>query len=105
MRKTPGLQYARYTNILHIVQVVGARCYFVPPTEVILRPAFIDSPDSPAGLALDGDKSVWVVGQYQGGIVVNFTNAVLNQPGSFGEPGPTVPIIGSSWPGCCPGHP
>jgi streptogramin lyase len=37
----------------------------------------IDSPDSPAGLALDSDKSVWVVGQYQGGIVVNFTNAVL----------------------------
>jgi hypothetical protein len=43
----------------------------------------IDSPDSPAGLALDSDKSVWVAGQYDGGIVVNFTNAVLNQPGSF----------------------
>ena len=43
----------------------------------------IHSPDSPAGLALDHDKSVWVVGQYGGGIVVNFTNTVLNQPGTF----------------------
>jgi len=43
----------------------------------------IDSPDSPAGLALDGDNSIWVVGQFQGGIVLNFTDDILNQAGSF----------------------
>jgi len=66
----------------------------------------IDSPDSPASLALDGDKSVWVVGQYQGGIVVNFTNAVLNQPGSFLKNNPLSPnprwCISNSIAGCEP---
>jgi hypothetical protein len=66
----------------------------------------IDSPDAPAGLALDGDKSVWVVGQYQSGIVVNFTNAVLNQPGSFLKGNPLSPsprtCISNSIAGCQP---
>jgi hypothetical protein len=44
----------------------------------------IDSPDSPAGLALNStDGSIWVVGQYAGGIVLNFTDATLNQAGKF----------------------
>jgi hypothetical protein len=43
----------------------------------------IESPDPPAGLALDTDGSLWVVGQFDGGIAVNFTDAVINQPGSF----------------------
>ncbi len=43
----------------------------------------IDSPDQPAGMALDQDNSIWIVGQFSGGILVNFTNAVLNAPGSF----------------------
>jgi len=43
----------------------------------------VDSPDSPAGLALDTDKSIWVVGQYDNGIVLNFADSVLNQPGTF----------------------
>jgi hypothetical protein len=64
----------------------------------------IDSPDSPAGLALDHDKSVWVVGQYGGGIVLNFTNAVLNQPGSFLKNNPLNPVprycISNSAGGC-----
>lgn len=64
----------------------------------------IDSPDSPAGLVLDGDKSVWVVGQFEGGIVVNFTNAVLNQPGSFLKDNPLSPTprycISNSIAGC-----
>ncbi len=51
----------------------------------------IHSPDQPAGLTLDRDKSVWVVGQLGGGIVVNFTNAVLNQPGSFLKNNPLDP--------------
>jgi hypothetical protein len=51
----------------------------------------IDSPDEPAGLTLDRDKSVWIVGQYEGGIVLNFTNAVLNQPGSFLKNNPLDP--------------
>ena len=51
----------------------------------------IDSPDSPAGLALDNDKSFWIVGQYAGGIVLNFTDDVLNQPGSFLKGNPLNP--------------
>lgn len=44
----------------------------------------VDSPDSPAGLALNSaDGSIWVVGQYAGGIVLNFTDATLNQAGKF----------------------
>jgi hypothetical protein len=66
----------------------------------------IDSPDSPAGLALDKDKSIWIVGQYDGGIVLNFTNAVLNQPGSFLAGNPLNPTprycISSSIAGCQP---
>jgi len=43
----------------------------------------VDSPDSPAGMALDTDKSIWVVGQYDNGIVLNFADSALNQPGTF----------------------
>jgi hypothetical protein len=44
----------------------------------------IDSPDSPAGLALNSaDGSIWVVGQYAGGILLNFTDATLNGAGKF----------------------
>ncbi|HEY3638728.1 MAG TPA: hypothetical protein VGK90_11305 [Rhizomicrobium sp.] len=64
----------------------------------------IHSPDSPAGLALDHDKSIWVVGQYSGGIVVNFTDAVLNQKGSFLKNNPLDPspryCISNSISGC-----
>jgi len=64
----------------------------------------IDSPDSPAGLAMGGDHSIWVVGQFQGGIVLNFTDAVLNQPGSFLQGNPLNPspryCISNNAPGC-----
>jgi hypothetical protein len=64
----------------------------------------IDSPDLPAGMALDSDKSIWIVGQYVGGIVLNFTNAVLNQPGSFLKGNPLDPTprycISNSLSGC-----
>lgn len=64
----------------------------------------IDSPTTPAGLALDKNKSIWVVGQYNGGIVLNFTDAVLNQPGSFLEGNPLNPTptycISNSAGGC-----
>jgi len=44
----------------------------------------VDSPGSPAGLAIDGsDGSFWVVGQFAGGIVLNFPDSVLNQAGTF----------------------
>ncbi|MEI9929579.1 MAG: hypothetical protein WDM89_03155 [Rhizomicrobium sp.] len=51
----------------------------------------IDSPDTPAGLTIDSDKSFWIVGQYQGGIVLNFTDDVLNQSGSFLQGNPLNP--------------
>jgi hypothetical protein len=66
----------------------------------------IDSPDSPAGLALDRDKSIWVVGQFSSGIVVNFTDKVLNQKGSFLKSNPLNPAprycISNSIAGCQP---
>jgi hypothetical protein len=44
----------------------------------------VDSPDSPAGLAIDSsDGSFWVVGQFAGGIALNFADSVLNQAGTF----------------------
>jgi len=66
----------------------------------------IDSPDSPAGMALDSDKSIWVVGQFDNGIVLNFPDSVLNQPGTFlGEsalnPTPTY-CISNDIEGCQP---
>jgi hypothetical protein len=64
----------------------------------------IDSPDLPAGLALDSDGSLWVVGQFAGGIAVNFTDAVINQPGSFLGANPFNPAprycISNAAPGC-----
>jgi hypothetical protein len=66
----------------------------------------IDSPDSPAGLALDADKSIWIVGQFSGGILLNFTDAVLNQSGTFLGGNPLNPnpryCISSSIDGCDP---
>src|SRR6202789_2352392 len=64
----------------------------------------IHSPDEPAGLALDRDNSLWVVGQFGGGIVLNFTNDVLNQKGSFLKGNPLNPTprycISDSADGC-----
>jgi hypothetical protein len=64
----------------------------------------VHSPDEPAGLALDRDKSLWVVGQFGGGIVLNFTNDVLNQKGSFLKGNPLNPTprycISDSADGC-----
>jgi hypothetical protein len=42
----------------------------------------IQTPNSPVGLALDPrDNSIWVVGQYQGGIVLNLPDSALNGSG------------------------
>jgi hypothetical protein len=50
------------------------------------------SPDSPAGLSLDPtDGSLWVVGQFDAGIVVNFEDAVINQPRTFLHGNPLNP--------------
>jgi hypothetical protein len=66
----------------------------------------IDSPDSPAGMALDTDKSIWIVGQYDNGIVLNFPDSVLNQAGTFLggsalNPNPSY-CISNDIPGCQP---
>jgi hypothetical protein len=67
----------------------------------------IDSPSSPAGIAIDpSDKSFWVVGQDSGGIVLNFPDSVFNQPGTFLggsalNPTPTY-CISSNIDGCQP---
>jgi len=66
----------------------------------------VDSPDSPAGMAIDpSNGSMWVVGQYAGGIVLNFSDATLNQAGTFLgatalNPSPDYCISNSAGPGC-----
>jgi hypothetical protein len=66
----------------------------------------VDSPDSPAGLAIDGsDGSFWVVGQFAGGIALNFPDSVLNQAGTFLgasalNPSPSYCISDSAGTGC-----
>lgn len=66
----------------------------------------IDSPDSPAGMAIDpSNGSMWVVGQYAGGIVLNFPDATLNQAGTFLgasalNPSPAYCISNAAGAGC-----
>jgi hypothetical protein len=66
----------------------------------------VDSPDQPAGLAIDSaDGSFWVVGQFAKGIALNFADSVLNQAGTFlGDsalnPSPDYCISDSAGPGC-----
>ena len=66
----------------------------------------VDSPDSPAGLAIDpSDGSFWVVGQFAGGIVLNFPDSTLNQAGTFLgatalNPSPSHCISDSAGAGC-----
>lgn len=66
----------------------------------------IDSPDSPAGLAVDSsDGSFWVVGQFAGGIALNFPDSVLNQAGTYLgasalNPSPSYCISDSAGAGC-----
>jgi hypothetical protein len=66
----------------------------------------VDSPDQPAGLAIDSsDGSFWVVGQFAGGIVLNFPDSVLNQAGTFLgatalNPSPSYCISDSAGAGC-----
>ncbi len=44
----------------------------------------IHSPDMPAGMAIDSSNGAfWIVGQFAGGIVLEFPDAVLNQTGTF----------------------
>jgi hypothetical protein len=66
----------------------------------------IDSPDMPAGLALNSaDGSIWVVGQYAGGILLNFPDTALNQTGKFLgatalNPSPAYCISNAAGAGC-----
>jgi hypothetical protein len=65
----------------------------------------VDSPDSPAGITFAGDGSMWVVGQFAGGIVLNFPDSVLNQTGTFLgasalNPSPSYCISDSAGAGC-----
>jgi hypothetical protein len=53
----------------------------LPKTSPKIDRQVVHSPDSPVGLALDpSNKSIWVVGQYEGGIVLNLADSVLNGP-------------------------
>ena len=51
----------------------------------------VDSPDSPAGMVFDGSGSLWVVGQFSGGILLKFTDATINVAGAFLHNSPLNP--------------
>jgi hypothetical protein len=61
--------------------------------------ALFESPSSPAALAFDTDGSLWVTGQYMGGVLVNFTVALLNQ-GNNPTPRYCMAETGSGQTGC-----
>jgi hypothetical protein len=61
------------------------------------------SPGQPAGIAVSAfDNSIWVVGQYANGIVVNFPDSVLNVPGGNLNlnPSPTYCVASTPLAGC-----
>lgn len=64
----------------------------------------IDSPDQPAGMALDPDKSIWIVGQYNGGILLKFAESDLNVGGTYLHTNPLNPTprvcVSNNAPGC-----
>jgi hypothetical protein len=43
----------------------------------------INSPDKPVGITFGADGSLWVAGQYQGGIVLNIPKTELDKPGTI----------------------
>jgi hypothetical protein len=66
----------------------------------------VHSPDKPAGITFDGQHgSLWVVGQYDNGIVLNIPKAELNKPGTTVAGITTIDAnpsycISNSAPGC-----
>ena len=65
----------------------------------------VDSPDSPAGMTFAADGSMWVVGQFAEGIVLNFPDSTLNQTGTFLgasalNPSPSYCISDAAGAGC-----
>jgi hypothetical protein len=51
----------------------------------------VDSPDLPAGMVFDKSGSLWVVGQYSGGILLEFPDATINQNGTYLNSSPLNP--------------
>jgi hypothetical protein len=65
----------------------------------------VNSPDQPAGITFGQDGSLWVTGQYQGGIVLNFPKTELDKPGNIVAGITTIDAtptycISNSAPGC-----
>jgi fibronectin type 3 domain-containing protein/GH18 family chitinase len=54
----------------NILEFTAAELETTSPADII---SMSNSPGAPAGLAFDTDGSLWITGEYQGGIVVNFT--------------------------------
>jgi len=66
----------------------------------------IQSPDQPAGMTLGPDGSFWIVGQFSGGILLQFPDATLNAAGTFDYNNPLNPApsacLSKSIAGCNP---
>jgi GH18 family chitinase/fibronectin type 3 domain-containing protein/sugar lactone lactonase YvrE len=58
-----------------VLEFTSASLATPKPTDIV---SLVNSPGSPAGLAFDTDGSLWITGEYDGGIVLNF------EPNQFG---------------------
>jgi hypothetical protein len=61
--------------------------------------SLLDSPSSPVALAFDSDGSLWVTGQYLGGILLNFTTAQQTK-GANANPRYCIVETGADQTGC-----
>jgi hypothetical protein len=58
-----------------VLEFTAATLAAATPTDIV---SLVNSPSSPAGLAFDTDGSLWITGELDGGIVLNF------EPNQFG---------------------
>jgi hypothetical protein len=56
----------------------------------------VNSPSQPAGIVFGGDGSLWVAGQFSGGIVLNFAKSELEKSGFSLDPTPRYCISNSA---------
>ena len=70
-----NLWLASYGND-EVLEITAASLSSGSPASTV---SLLDSPSSPVALAFDSDGSLWVTGQYSGGILLNFTSDQLGQ--------------------------
>jgi hypothetical protein len=89
------LWIASYGNN-EVLEITAASLGSATPSSTV---NLLDSPASPVALAFDSDGSLWVTGQYLGGILLNFTADQQNQ-GASATPRYCMVETGTNQDGC-----